>query len=72
LAIAGYIDTKEIKTLRSLVRVFKDIQLDIRNDKKIRLPGIEYSGGSEGIGLSVSIGIALAKKRDGGKIEYTL
>jgi transketolase len=31
------------------------------------VPGIEYSGGSEGIGLSVGIGIALAKKLDGKK-----
>ena len=29
------------------------------------MPGIEYSGGSEGIGLSVGIGIALANKLDG-------
>jgi transketolase len=28
------------------------------------VPGIEYSGGSEGIGLSVSIGICLANKLD--------
>ena len=36
-------------------------------------PGIEYSGGSEGIGLSVSIGIAIAKKSDGKRNRiYTL
>jgi transketolase len=28
------------------------------------VPGVEYSGGSEGIGLSVSIGIALGNKLD--------
>jgi transketolase len=28
------------------------------------VPGIEYSGGSEGIGLSVAVGIALASKMD--------
>ena len=28
------------------------------------VPGVEYSGGSEGIGLSVSIGIAIANKID--------
>jgi transketolase len=31
------------------------------------VPGIEFSGGSEGIGLSVSIGIALANRLDGRK-----
>ena len=37
------------------------------------VPGIEYSGGSEGIGLSVSIGIALANKLDNKKnYIYTL
>ena len=34
LATAGYIDTKEIKTLRKLVLAYKAIQLDIRSDKK--------------------------------------
>ena len=29
------------------------------------VPGIEYSGGSEGIGLSVSVGLALANRLDG-------
>ena len=31
------------------------------------MPGVEYSGGSEGIGLSVAVGIAIANKMDGKK-----
>ena len=40
--------------------------------KNHSFPGIEYSGGSEGIGLSVSIGIALAKREMDKKIGSIL
>src|ERR687892_115717 len=74
LATAGYIDTKEIKTLRKLGSRLQGHPVRYSERQKDHsFPGIEYSGGSEGIGLSVSIGIALAKKRDGQKNRvYTL
>src|SRR5213594_2022483 len=74
LSIAGYIDSKEIKTLRKLGSRLQGHPVRYsERQKNHSFPGIEYSGGSEGIGLSVSIGIALAKKRDGGKNRvYTL
>ena len=74
LAIAGYIDTEEIKTLRKLGSRLQGHPVRYsERQKNHSFPGIEYSGGSEGIGLSVSIGIALAKKRDGEKNRvYTL
>ena len=68
LAVAGYIDTKEIKTLRKLGSRLQGHPVRYsERQKNHSFPGIEYSGGSEGIGLSVSIGIALAKKKDGKK-----
>ena len=65
LSLVGSFPKEEIKTLRKLnsrlqghpVR-YSEIQ------KHHSVPGIEYSGGSEGIGLSVSIGICLANKLD--------
>ena len=74
LATAGYIDTKEIKTLRKLGSRLQGHPVRYSERQKDHsFPGIEYSGGSEGIGLSVSIGFALAKKRDGQKNRvYTL
>ena len=74
LATAGYIDTNEIKTLRKLGSRLQGHPVRYsERQKNHSFPGIEYSGGSEGIGLSVSIGIALAKKRDGKKNRvYTL
>jgi len=68
LATAGYIDTKEVKTLRKLGSRLQGHPVRYsERQKNHSFPGIEYSGGSEGIGLSVAIGIALAKKRDGKK-----
>jgi len=74
LATAGYIDTKEVKTLRKLGSRLQGHPVRYsERQKNHSFPGIEYSGGSEGIGLSVAIGIALAKKRDGKKNRvYTL
>ncbi len=65
LSIAGSFPKEEITTLRKLnsrlqghpVR-YSDLQ------KHHSVPGIEYSGGSEGIGLSISVGIGLANKLD--------
>ena len=36
-----------------------------KEQEKYSVPGTGYSGGSEGIGLSVSLGIALATRLDG-------
>src|SRR6476620_8221239 len=74
LATAGYIDAKEVKTLRKLGSRLQGHPVRYSERQKDHsFPGIEYSGGSEGIGLSVSIGIALAKKRDGKRNRiYTL
>jgi transketolase len=65
LSLSGSFPKDEMKTLRKLnsrlqghpVR-YSDLQ------KHHSVPGIEYSGGSEGIGLSVSVGIGLANKLD--------
>jgi len=67
-AVAGYIPLEEIKTLRKLGSRLQGHPVRYsERQKEHSFPGIEYSGGSEGIGLSVAIGIALAKKRDGKK-----
>jgi transketolase len=65
LAVAGYIEPEEIKTLRKLGSRLQGHPVRYSEMQKLHsFPGIEYSGGSEGIGLSVSIGIALGKKSD--------
>ena len=65
LAVAGYIESQEIKTLRKLGSRLQGHPVRYSEMQKFHsFPGIEYSGGSEGIGLSVSIGIALGKKSD--------
>jgi transketolase len=65
LAVAGYIESEEIKTLRKMGSRLQGHPVRYSEHQKHHsFPGIEYSGGSEGIGLSVSIGIALAKKSD--------
>jgi transketolase len=65
LAVAGYIESEEIKTLRKMGSRLQGHPVRYSEYQKHHsFPGIEYSGGSEGIGLSVSIGIALAKKSD--------
>jgi transketolase len=66
LAVAGYIDLDEVKTLRKMGSRLQGHPVRFsKYQQEHSFPGIEYSGGSEGIGLSVSIGIALAKKYDG-------
>jgi len=65
LAVAGYIESEEIKTLRKMGSRLQGHPVRYSEHQKHHsFPGIEYSGGSEGIGLSVSIRIALAKKSD--------
>jgi transketolase len=65
LAVAGYIESEEIKTLRKMGSRLQGHPVRYSElQKHHSFPGIEYSGGSEGIGLSVSIGIALGKKSD--------
>src|SRR6478609_1719831 len=66
LAVAGYIDFEEVKTLRKLGSRLQGHPVRYSElQKHHSFPGIEYSGKSENIGLSVSIGIAIAKKSDG-------
>ena len=66
LAVAGYFPIDEIKTLRKIGSRLQGHPVRYSEQQKQHsVPGIEYSGGSEGIGLSVSIGIAIAHKRDG-------
>ncbi len=68
LAVAGYFPPEEIKTLRQLGSRLQGHPVRYSDHQKDHsVPGVEYSGGSEGIGLSVGIGIALAKKLDGKK-----
>ncbi len=74
LGLAGYFPVEEIKTLRKLGSRLQGHPVRYSSQQKEHsVPGTEYSGGSEGIGLSVSIGIALANKLDGKKSRvYTL
>ncbi|HKZ61437.1 MAG TPA: ribulose-phosphate 3-epimerase [Nitrososphaera sp.] len=68
LAVAGYFPPEEIKTLRKLGSRLQGHPVRYSEHQKHHsVPGIEYSGGSEGIGLSVGIGIALARKLDSEK-----
>jgi transketolase len=66
LSIAGYFPTDEMSSLRKLGSRLQGhpIRYSVYQ-KEQSVPGIEYSGGSEGIGLSVAVGIALASKMDG-------
>jgi transketolase len=68
LSIAGYFPPDEMSTLRKLGSRLQGhpVRYSIYQ-KDQSVPGIEYSGGSEGIGLSVAVGIALANKMDGKK-----
>jgi transketolase len=74
LAVAGYFPTDEMKTLRKLGSRLQGHPVRYSEAQKHHsIPGVEYSGGSEGIGLSVSIGIAIANKLDNKKNRvYTL
>jgi transketolase len=68
LAVAGYFPTEEIRTLRKLGSRLQGHPVRYSDHQKHHsVPGIEYSGGSEGIGLSVGVGIALASRLDGRK-----
>jgi len=57
LAVAGYFDESEIETLRKLGS-------RLQGHPDFKCPGVEFCGGSLGIGLSFSIGNALAAKID--------
>ena len=74
LAIAGYFPPSEMKTLRKLGSRLQGHPVRYTpHEIHQSVPGTEFSGGSEGIGLSVSIGIALASRLDGKKNRvYTL
>jgi transketolase len=68
LSVAGYFPIDEMKSLRKLGARLQGHPVRYTEEQKCHsVPGIEYSGGSEGIGLSVSIGIALANRMDGKK-----
>jgi transketolase len=68
LAVAGYFPPEEITTLRKLGSRLQGHPVRYSEHQKHHsVPGIEYSGGSEGIGLSVGVGIALASRLDGKK-----
>ncbi|MFB5645338.1 MAG: ribulose-phosphate 3-epimerase [Nitrosopumilaceae archaeon] len=58
LAVAGYFDESEIETLRKFGS-------RLQGHPDLKCPGVEFCGGSLGIGLSFSIGVALAAKIDG-------
>jgi transketolase len=57
LAEAGYLPTSELKTLRKM-------NSRLQGHPDHRVPGVEFPGGSLGIGLSAAIGMALAGKID--------
>jgi len=58
LAAAGYFDPEDVKTLRKLGS-------KLQGHPDLKCPGVEFCGGSLGIGLSYSIGNALAARIDG-------
>ncbi len=58
LAVAGYFDESEVETLRKFGS-------RLQGHPDLECPGVEFCGGSLGIGLSFSIGAALAAKIDG-------
>jgi transketolase len=57
LAESGYFPVSELKTLRKL-------NSRLQGHPDFRVPGVEFPGGSLGIGLSAAIGMALAAKLD--------
>lgn len=66
LSVAGYFPTEEIKSLRKFGSRLQGHPVRYTEEhRKWSVPGTEYSGGSEGIGLSVSVGLALANRLDG-------
>src|ERR671930_2400662 len=63
LSVAGYFHIDEMKTLRKMGARLQGHPVRYSEQQKHHsVPGVEYSGGSEGIGLSVAIGIAIANK----------
>ena len=68
LSIAGYFHPDEMSSLRKLGSRLQGHPVRYSVFQKDQsVPGVEYSGGSEGIGLSVAVGIAIANKMDGKK-----
>ncbi|MFQ6024940.1 MAG: ribulose-phosphate 3-epimerase [Nitrosopumilaceae archaeon] len=66
LAVAGYYDESEVESLRKLGS-------RLQGHPDLKCPGVEFCGGSLGIGLSFSVGGALAAKIDGKKHHiYTI
>jgi len=57
LAQAGYFPIEELKT-------FRKINSRLQGHPDFRAPGVEFPGGSLGIGLSVAAGMALAARLD--------
>ncbi len=65
LSLSGSFPKEEMKTLRKLNSRLQGHPVRYSEAQKHHsVPGIEYSGGSEGIGLSISVGIALANNLD--------
>jgi len=58
MAVAGYFDESQLDTLRQFGS-------KLQGHPDLKCPGVEFCGGSLGIGLSYSIGNALAAKLDG-------
>jgi transketolase len=58
LAQAGYFPLEELKSLRKLGAM-------LQGHPDLRIPGVEMPAGSEGIGLSVGVGMAIANRIDG-------
>ena len=58
LAIAGFFDESEMETLRKFGS-------RLQGHPDLKCPGVEFCGGSLGIGLSFSVGIGLAARIDG-------
>lgn len=59
LAVAGYFDESELGGLRRLGGM-------LQGHPDLKCPGVEFCGGSLGMGLSFSVGVALAGRMDGG------
>ncbi len=58
LAVAGFFDKSEMETLRKFGS-------KLQGHPDFKCPGVEFCGGSLGLGLSFSIGLALAARIDG-------
>ncbi len=58
LAVAGFFDKSEIETLRKFGS-------KLQGHPDFKCPGVEFCGGSLGLGLSFSTGMALAARIDG-------